>query len=131
MSIRNEVSKIKADFERLCSKGKITTEIKFLMTSMFMIMELILSIFLEKQTRKDNKNSSIPSSQTDKDESAKDPKNGSNGKGKKENDLNVNNTRTIETITVSEVYNCDVCGDDLSQTDCIGHERRTKIDIIL
>ncbi len=48
MSIRNEVSKIKADFERLCSKGKITTEIKFLMTSMFMIMELMLSIFLEK-----------------------------------------------------------------------------------
>ncbi len=70
ITVRNEVSRIKADFEQLCSNGKITTEIKFLMNSMFMIMELMLSIFLEKKTKKDNKNSSIPSSQTDKDESA-------------------------------------------------------------
>jgi hypothetical protein len=130
-SIRNEVSKIKSDFELLCSKGKITSELKFLMNSMFMIMELMLSIFLEKQTRKNNKNSSIPSSQTDKDESSLKPKTESNGKGKKENALNVNNTRTVETKTVINVYNCDVCGEDLSQTDCIGHERRTKIDIVL
>lgn len=129
-SIRNEVSKIKSDFELLCSKGKITSELKFLMNSMFMIMELMLSIFLEKQTRKNNKNSSIPSSQTDKDESSLKPKTESNGKGKKENDLNVNNTRTVETKTVINVYNCDVCGEDLSQTDCVGHERRTKIDIV-
>jgi len=132
-SIRNEVSKIKADFELLCSKGNITSEIKFLMNSMFMIMELMLSIFLEKQTRKNNNNSSIPSSQTDKDDSSLKPNTGnneSNSKGKKENDLGVNNTRTVETTTVINVYNCDVCGEDLSQANCTGHERRTKIDII-
>ncbi|MDQ7048312.1 MAG: hypothetical protein Q9M92_01745 [Enterobacterales bacterium] len=28
-TVRNEVSRIKADFEQLCASGKITTEIKF------------------------------------------------------------------------------------------------------
>lgn len=129
-TVRDEVSRIKTDFEQLCSDGKITTEIKFLMNSMFMIMELMLSIFLEKATKKDNKNSSIPSSQTDKDESALDPHQGSKGKGKREKNLSANNTRTVETITVSEVYSCDTCGEDLSGVACTGHERRTKIDIV-
>ena len=61
-SVRNEVNQIKVDFEKLCSEGKITSDVKFLMKSMLMIMELMLCIFLEKATKKDNKNSSIPSS---------------------------------------------------------------------
>jgi len=129
-TVRNEVSRIKADFEQLCSDGKITTEIKFLMNSMFMIMELMLSIFLEKATKKDNKNSSIPSSQTDKDESALDPHQGSKGKGKREKNINANNTRTVENVTVLEVFSCDTCGEDLDGVACTGHERRTKIDIV-
>jgi len=129
-TVRDEVSRIKADFEQLCSDGKITTEIKFLMNSMFMVMELMLSIFLEKATKKDNKNSSIPSSQTDKDESALDPHQGSKGKGKQEKNLSAYNTRTVENITVSEVYSCETCGEDLTDVVCTGHERRTKIDIV-
>ena len=129
-SVRNEVSKIKADFEKLCTDGKITSEIKFLMNSMFMIMELMLSIFLEKATKKDNKNSSIPSSQTDKDESSLDLHQGSKGKGKKEKNISANNTRTVENTFVLEVYSCNVCGEDLSKTECTDHERRTKIDIV-
>jgi transposase len=128
-TIRTEVAKIKADFEQMIASGKISDEVKFLMNSMFMIMELMLSIFLEKQTRKDNKNSSIPSSQTDKDESALSHK-GSNGKGKEEQNRTANNTRTKETVTTIEVYNCDKCGEDLSDIESIGYERRTKIDII-
>ncbi len=69
-TVRNEVSRLKADFERLSVDGTITGESQVLMNSLFMIIELILSIFLERVTRKDNKNSSIPSSQTEKDESA-------------------------------------------------------------
>ena len=64
-TVRNEVSRLKADFEQLCTDGKITSESKVLMNSMFMIIELILSIFLERSTKKDNKNSSRPSSQTE------------------------------------------------------------------
>jgi len=82
-TVRNEVSRLKDDFEQLCANGKITSESKVLMNSMFMIIELILSIFLERSTKKDNQNSSKPSSQTEKDESALGHQ-GSNGKGKNE-----------------------------------------------
>ncbi len=54
ISVRTEVSRLKADFEQLCADGKISAESKALMLSMFMIIELILSIFLERTTKKDN-----------------------------------------------------------------------------
>ena len=128
-TVRNEVSRLKADFERLCSDGKITRESKVLMQSMFMIIELILSIFLERSTQKDNKNSSKPSSQTEKDESALDHK-GSKGKGKHEKSGLADNTRTQESITCSKVDNCSVCGESLTDVPCSQSERRTKIDIV-
>ncbi len=129
-TIRNEVSKIKADFEKMCASGKVTGELKVLMSSMLMIIELMLSIFLEKKTRKDNKNSSIPSSQTDKDETALAPNSGSNGKGKQENNKSANNTRTQESVTVIDVFNCDSCGEDLTDIESTDCERRTRIDIV-
>ena len=128
-SIRNEVSRLKADFEQLCADGKITSESKVLMNSMFMIIELILSIFLERVTKKDTNNSSIPSSQTEKDESAIGHQ-GSHGKGKKDNSAMAKNNRVKETVTVSTVDSCAVCGEDLKATACTDHERRTKIDIV-
>jgi transposase len=128
-SVRTEVSRLKTDFEQLCADGKITAESKALMLSMFLIVELILSIFLEKSTKKDNQNSSIPSSQTEKDESSLGHQ-GSNGKGKKETDTLAKNTRVREQVTVSTVSTCDVCAEDLTGVPCTHYERRTKIDII-
>jgi transposase len=128
-SVRNEVARLKADFERLCSNDEVSAEINVLMSSMFMIIELILSIFLERVTKKDNKNSSIPSSQTEKDESAIGQQR-RHGKGKTENSATANNTRLNEVVTVSKVWRCDVCGEDLETMSCSHHERRTKIDIV-
>ena len=128
-SVRAEVSRLKTDFERLCADGKTTAESKALLMSLFLIVELILSIFMERTTQKDNKNSSIPSSQTGKDESSLGHQ-GSNGKGKKENDNLAKNTRVHEQVTVSTVSFCDVCAEDLTDTPGMHHERRTQIDII-
>ena len=128
-SVRNEVSRLKADFEQLCADGKTSSEIKVLMNSMFMIIELMLSIFLERATKKDSKNSSIPSSQTDKDDSSLGQA-GSNGKGKNEHDGLARNTRVKETVSISKVRICEICGEDLGDTPCTKHERRTKIDIV-
>jgi len=128
-SVRNEVARLQADFERLCANDKVSAEVKVLMGSLFMLMELILSIFLEKATKKDSKNSSKPSSQTEKDESAL-ALPGSHGKGKPENHTTAHNTRVNETVTVAKVWLCDVCGEDLKTTPCRHHERRTKIDIV-
>ncbi|MCF6194352.1 MAG: IS66 family transposase [Kangiellaceae bacterium] len=128
-SVRSEVDKVKIEFERLCDAGKVSSEINVLMSSMLMIMELILSIFLERQTRKNSNNSSLPPSQTDKDDTSLPPK-GSHKKGKSENSTIADNVRVTKTVTLSKVHSCEVCGEDLQHAPVQGYERRTKIDII-
>jgi len=128
-SVKDEVGRLKADFDRLGSEGKVSSEIQAIMNSLFMIIELILAIFLERSTKKNGKNSSIPSSQTEKDESALN-RPGSNGKGKSENKDLAENTRVKETVTIAQALTCDVCAQDLSGVPSIDHERRTKIDIV-
>ena len=129
-SVGNEVNQLKDDFEQLRSKGKINDEVAVLMKSLFMIIDLILSIFLERVTKKDNKNSSKPSSQTEKDESSLSQP-GSKGKGKHEKHAVANNTRIIETVELAKAEHCDVCGEDLHDTPCTSHERRTKVILFL
>lgn len=126
-SVREEVERIKSEFTRLCADDKITKECQFLFQSMLVLINLLIAIFLEKTTKKTSKNSSLPPSQTDPDESTHP---GSKGKGKAESALTVANTRTIETVTVAKVSRCDVCGQDLKNIPCEHVERRTKIDIV-
>lgn len=128
-SVRTEVSRLKADFEKLCADGKITSESQAVMNSLFMVVELILAIFLERTTQKDTTNSSKPSSQTGKDESALGHP-GSHGKGKPENKCASQNRRTVENVTLSQVETCDGCGEDLTGVPCTQVERRSKIDIV-
>lgn len=128
-SMRDEVERIKLEFERLSTDKQMNPDVKLLFQSMLMLINLLITIFLEKTTKKTNKNSSIPSSQTKKDESSF-SNTGANGKGKSEYSAALNNMRTIENITTTKVTQCDVCGQDLSSTPCQHHERRTKIDII-
>jgi transposase len=129
VSVREEVGRLKADFQALREKGKVSAEIQAIMNALFMIVELMLSIFLERKTRKTNHNSSIPSSQTDKDDTAI-GHGGSNGKGNGGQSGQAGNTRTSQSITIAAVDVCEVCGEDLRNTPSQGHERRTKIDIV-
>jgi transposase len=126
-SIREEVEKIKSDFELLAANKKLNIESKILFQSMFMLINLLVSIFLEKTTKKNNKNSSLPSSQTEKDTSSTQK---TNTKREKESNLLAQNTRTVETVFLAKVTECDICGTDLRKVDCEHIERRTKIDIV-
>nr|WP_320011290.1 IS66 family transposase [uncultured Desulfobulbus sp.] len=126
--VREEVDLLKQEFEQLCSAGKVSSEIRVLVNSLLVVVELILSIFLEKTTRKGNKNSSIPSSQTEKDETATKHCT-TTGRGKQVNGR-VGNTRVKESVTTAQVEVCDICGMVLDSVACQGHERRTKIDIV-
>ena len=69
-SLREEFDQIKVRFEDLSNEGKITPESSALFQAMIMLFELLIAVFMEKKTRKNNRNSSIPSSQTDKDKTA-------------------------------------------------------------
>lgn len=127
-SVRSQVEKLKKDFEQLCADGKVTAETQAIMSSMLMIIELILAIFLERTTRKNSANSSIPPSQTGKDNSSvSDP--GSNARGNKTDGEKVRNRRTVETVSIAPIEFCDKCGASLKQVACT-HERRTRIDIM-
>ena len=128
-SVREEVSRLKADFLALSENGKVSAELQAIMNALFMIVELMLSIFLERKTRKTTQNSSIPSSQTEKDDTALGAQR-SNGKGKKELADQIGNTRTCEQVTIVTVDTCEACGDDLRHAPSQGYERRTKIDIV-
>ena len=128
-SVRDEVSRLRENFNTLQKEGKVSSEIQVLMNSMFMIVELILAIFLEKNTTKQSKNSSIPPSQTEKDETAI-GQTITRGKGKKEHAGQASNTRTREQVIVVAVQSCDECGEDLQQVESDPYERRTRIDIV-
>jgi transposase len=132
-SVRETVQQTKESFAELAASKKQTPEFKALValfTSLLLIIDLLLAIFLEKKNPKTNKNSSIPSSQTSKDESSTSPNNkASNGKGHPENNATADNTTSKETVTISEVSFCTVCGTDLSHVECDHVERRTIIDI--
>ena len=112
-SVRGEISRVKADCDQLCAEDKVPGELKVIMSSLFMIVELLLSIFLERQTRKDNKHSSMPSSQTDQDDSSLTFP-GAKGKGKHENGTVAGNTRTQTSVSIAAVDCCDACGEVLS-----------------
>ena len=125
-SLREEFDQLKVRFENLSNEGKITQETTALFQSMIMLFELLIAVFMEKKTRKNNRNSSIPSSQTSKDRTFI----GANGKGKKHNGVLSENTRTVETTQVAEIKECEFCAEPLDDIPATDHERRTKIDII-
>lgn len=128
-SLREEFEALKGRFEQLCAGGKMTAESRALVEALLMLLELLMAVFMEKHTAKDSKNSSKPSSQTPKDESAL-SRPGTHSKGKTHDQVCSSNTRTVESVQVAEVTFCEHCGEDLREVPCQGHERRTKIDIV-
>lgn len=128
-SLREEFDALKGRFETLCTGGQMTGESRALFQAMLMLLELLMAVFMEKHTTKDSTNSSKPTSQTPKDETAI-SRAGSHGKGKPLDQARSANTRTVETVQLTELTVCEHCGEDLRKVWCRGHERRTRIDIV-
>lgn len=110
-SLREEYGALKVVFERLSAEGKMTKESRALFQAMLMLFDLLMAVFMEKNTKKNNTNSSKPSSQTPKDDTAVNQP-GAKGKGKAQDDARSSNTRTVETVRVATVQVCDTCGED-------------------
>ena len=60
-SLREEFDTLKARFEQLSADGKMPEESRTLFQAMLMLFELLMAVFMEKRTTKDNSNSSLPS----------------------------------------------------------------------
>jgi transposase len=128
-SLREEFDALKGRFVGLSAEGKMPAETRALFETLLALFELLMAVFMEKNTTKDRTNSSKPSSQTPKDETAS-TRAGAKGKGTVHTHTRCANTRTVETVQLSEVVVCEGCGEDLSATACTGYDRRTQIDII-
>lgn len=128
-SLRDEFEHLKSEFHTLSSTNKLTPESRALIQAMIVLFDVLVAIFLEKNTRKTTDNSSKPSSQMARDESSTVVA-GAKGKGKRENGEPFANARTRETVKIAKVSFCDTCGEDLSQLPSDRPERRTKVDIV-
>jgi transposase len=128
-SLREEFDALKARFEQLVADGKMAGESRALVEALLMLLQLLMAVFMERHTTKTSTNSSKPSSQTPKDESAI-SRSGTHGKGKSLDQARSSNTRTVETVRVAKLEFCEHCGEDLRKVACRGHERRTQIDIV-
>ena len=129
-SIRDEFDKIKSSFQEQVTAGNVSSEVAMLFNMLMMLFNIILSIFMEKSTKKTSANSSIPPSQTTPDDSSITNKNKTGQDKDKPKITMAGNTRTVETVVLLSVSSCEKCGEDLSGVDCQCIERRTKIDII-
>ena len=69
-SVRAEFDKIKVSFDEQVKAGKVSTEVAMLVNTLMLLFNLVLSIFMEKSTKKTSANSSIPPSQTSPDDTS-------------------------------------------------------------
>ena len=99
-SLREEFTALKERFGQLSADGKVGAESRALIEALLMLMQVLIAVFMEKNTRKSSANSSKPSSQTPKDETAL-TRPGTHTKGKAFDPSRSANTRTVETVQVS------------------------------
>ena len=128
-SLRTEFDALKARFESLCAEGKMSPESRALVDALLMLFELLMAVFMEKHTPKSSANSGLPPSQSPNDATAR-TRPGAKGKGPSYNEARCANTRTREHVRVLGVDCCARCGEDLTDTACTGHARRTLVDIV-
>ena len=128
-SLRSEFDALNARFESLCAEGKMSPESRALVDAQLMLFKVLMAVFMEKHTPKSPANSGLPPSQSPDDATAR-SRPGAKGKGPASNEARAANTRTRTYVTELRVSACARCGEDLTDTACTGHERRTLVDIV-
>ena len=123
-SLIQEFDTLKARFEVLCAEGTMSPQTR----ALFEALRALFAVLMEKTTPKGSANSSLPSSRTGDDETAL-ARAGAKAKGPAHNAGHCANSRTREHVKVLTVERCARCGEDLADTDRLGHQRRTLIDI--
>lgn len=128
-SLREEVEDAKARIAALRKDGKVTAEVDAVIGVLFTLLSILITVLLERTTRKTSRNSGLPPSQTGKDETAR--RGGkTSGKGAKPNLKTGNNLRRTVVEETVRVEACDACGADLAGVDPVDRERRVLHDIV-
>ena len=70
-SLRQEFEDTKARIAALRADGKVSRDVDAAIRALVTLLSILITVLLEKTTRKGSQNSSLPPSQTDKDETAR------------------------------------------------------------
>ena len=127
-SLRDEFDAYKADIVSLRKEGEITEKTDKVLTGLCDLVTILTAAFLEKTTKTTSKNSSIPPSQTGKDETRKPPRKPPDT-SKEENSKTSENFETVTVEEVSTVKTCGNCGNDLSDVEPTAREERVLYDL--
>lgn len=129
-AIKKNLAQLEQEFEKLKASGKLNYQTEQLFRSLLLLVTTVVMLLVEKKTAKTSLNSSIPSSKSGKDETAKKPITGSQGKGHKHQHQDCDNIRVEVKYRVSAVTECDQCGADFTRVQVLDHQRRTLVDIV-
>lgn len=105
-SLREEFATLKERFEQHCSEGQVSAELRALFEALPMLFELLMAVFMEKNTTKTCRSSGLPPSHTGQDEDPITPERRTRAKGQNHTHNRSNNTRAIETVTTIAVKHC-------------------------
>ena len=130
-SLRAQLDDCRARFDAIKQKGEASADTLALIDALFLLVDIVVAVFLEKTTPKTSRNSSLPSSQdAAAGETQTAGSSGSRSRGPKAQHKRCDNLRTVTTTQTSPVTACRRCGHDLSRTPCSGHEQRIEVDIV-
>ena len=130
-SLRAQLDDCRARFDAIKQKGEASADTLALIDTLFLLVDIVVAVFLEKTTPKTSRNSSLPSSQdAAAGETHTAGSSGSRRRGPKAQHKRCDNLRTVTTTQTSPVTACRRCGHDLSGTPCSGHEQRIEVDIV-
>jgi hypothetical protein len=126
LSIRNQIEKLKADSVSIVESKSVPPEAKFFIQSMLSMMDIIVSIFLEKKTQKNSGNSGLPPSKNMASNGNRNTGSGDRS-GLGDPSANIRHTATGKTTTPK---NCSKCRKGLTQVKVSGQDKRQLIDIV-
>ena len=131
-SLRAQLHDCRAQFEAIKQHGEASADTLALINALFMLVDIVVAVFLERTTPKTSRNSGLPSSRdgTDDGQTHTEGKSGSRSRGPKARHARSDNLRTVTTTHTSAVTGCRQCGHDLTGTACTAHEQRVEIDIV-
>ncbi len=126
--LRAELEAAKQQIAALRKSGKVSPEADAVFRVLMPLLTLLLAVLLEKTTRKNSRNSSIPPSQVEQDETAQ--RASPAKRAAKANDRTGPNLQKVTTEETVTVETCDSCGADLSEVAPSDRERRVLYDIV-
>ena len=126
-SIRKNIEQLKEESNLILQRKELSPEVKFFIKSMLSLMDIIVTVLLEKTIRKNSSNSGLPPSQDFGSNGNRNKK--SDKKDDKKRGSQLDNSRIEKNTQILSPHKCSGCGVNLKDAKVIDTEERKLIDI--